>query len=185
MKLVQHAKGLDYEYCIFDNVIRNYNDLDVHQLFNDYSNEFEFKDNHVGHKLRQYNSDARSKKIMDEIDEDVTAILGDNWIDRSKFRKSYGLHELFKSDKNEYDGAIPPHRDVGHLAGFTCFLNRDWDLQRGGWNYIISYEEDRVIITDPKPNRGILIFGGTLHGAMPCWNQGLKRRTLQLFWTKL
>ena len=171
MRIAKQGPG----YYILEDVIDNLIDRDPHSWYDEHgveSREFSFPKEHSSYKLHQCDSNSEDfAKACEEVELGVKA-LG---LVPQDCVKSIGLHEV-----RGPAGAIPIHHDQNHIAGLTIFLNQEWPLERGGWNFCID-EKQEVIITPPKFNTGILIMTPRAHGAVPVFEDGCKRRTMQIF----
>lgn len=189
IKIVDRVRGEDYHVITLDNVIRDANQYNFHNMFGSEYNDFGFKNDHENFKLKQFQfaegQTAIRDKLLIEIEEDIGKVLGDPFWTPSDTRPSLGLHEIVHpDDSGNYYSAIPVHSDVGHYAAITIFLNRDWDISWGGMNVCLSEVEQRVVKTTPvKFNTGVLVFCPTPHCTVPVFRRDQKRRTFQIFWT--
>lgn len=178
MEIVEHLTGPDYNVMVIDNIIPNLDKYDIESWydFSDYT-PFKFPGRHREFILQQHVATDEVLRLGKQLYEDLKPVL--NTPDNTYI--SSGTHTLSWVDKGV--GAIPPHNDTGHFAGVTIFTNLNWDMQWGGWNVTMSEVEDRIVrVTPPKFNRAVIVMGGTLHAAVPVYEDRV-RKTLQYFIT--
>jgi len=183
MHIIRELKGEDYNVFVLGDVIRSAGSIDPHDWFSDFNQNFNFKNEHKKYRLRQYGATDQVFKVVSEITDDLKSLFGQNWMPPG-VRPAIGVQEL-KLEENDtlFTAAVPPHIDNSHFCGLTIFLNKHWEAKWGGWNYIISEAENRVVLeTVPQYNVGVLIYAPSLHGACPVWFNK-SRRTLQIFYT--
>ncbi len=184
MYIINEVKGEDYHAYVIGDVVRNIDSYKPHSWFADFARNFNYKhDAHSQYILRQYNAGPQVQEITNEITQDLITLFGSNWIPEG-VRASTGLQELINEpNSSQFRAAVPPHMDAGHFCGFTIFLNKEWKVEWGGWNYILSAKENKVIMsTSPTFNTGVLIMTPCYHGACPVW-ETKARRTIQIFYT--
>ena len=184
MNIIKEVKGDDYHAYLLGDVIRDMDSRAPHSWYTGNYKNFTYNNKaHSKYVLRQYLAGEEVLKVTSEITEDLLSVFGNEWLPEG-VRSSTGLQELKNESKDSvYNSAVPPHTDDGHFAGFTVFLNKGWNVEWGGWNYILSAKENRVIMsTPPSFNMGVLIMTPCFHGACPVW-EDRARRTLQIFYT--
>jgi len=184
MHIINEVKGEDYQAYLIGDVIRNISKYDPHSWFNDFNRNFTYNNSaHSKYILRQFFAGPEVKEITSEITEDLLSLFGNDWLPNN-VRPSIGLQELRNEDQSsDFNSAVPPHSDHGHYYGFTIFLNKGWNVEWGGWNFILSAKENKVVMsTPPTFNTGVLIKTPCLHGACPVWDKKA-RRTIQIFYT--
>ena len=167
------------KFIIFEDCIDGLENVQQHTWFNgEFNKQFQFQNKYRKYNLRQYN--MTNKAVTDQVGSDIA-----KYIDLPKGVWSNGLQELVGPDGNS---AIPPHSDEGpfegvkRFGGLTIFLNNDWNVQWGGWNFLLEEETNSITkVTVPSFNIGIWIPAGLLHGAVPVYS-GHVRRTLQMFY---
>lgn len=193
MYIKETYKGPDYEAYLLGDVIKDVDQYDVNSWF-DNENFFRLYRHGMASDVpeswyrhctcSQFRLSKPVKVIASQIIDDLFELLPHMLkdVDRKTIRsEQFGLHEMEYNERYAGNHAmLPPHKD--RRPALTVFLNDNWDVIEGGYNMIMSREENRVIATTtPQFNTAMFITGETWHAAAPVWRQGYKRRTIQGF----